>query len=119
MAVHVWPTPKNPQDIKSFLGLCGFYQRFVPDYATAAAPMTDLMRKKNVWEWGTAQQLSFETIKARMLKAPVLTVPDFDKPLVLHTDASDVDIGATLSQKGEDGNMQLIACRSRKMSDAE
>ena len=92
MAVYVWPTPNNPQDIKSFLGLCRFYQRFVPDYATAAAPMTDLMRKKNVWEWGTAQQRSFETIKARMLKAPVLTVPDFDKPLVLHTDASDVGI---------------------------
>ena len=53
MAVHIWPVPRTPQEIKSFLGLCGFYQRFVEDYATVAAPLTDLIKKKVEWIWGT------------------------------------------------------------------
>ena len=59
------------------------------------------------------------TLNGRMLKTPVLTVPDFLKPLILHTNASEVGIGATLSQEDDNGNMRLIACRSRKLSDAE
>jgi hypothetical protein len=119
MAIHLWPTLKNAVDVKSFLGLCGFYQRFVSDYATLAAPLTDLMKKKGEWKWGEAEERAFQELKIRLLKYPVLTVPDFKKPMVLHTDASDVGIGATLSQKGEDGSMRLVACRSRKLSQAE
>ena len=54
-----------------------------------------------------------------MLQYPVLRIPDFTQPMILHTDASDVGLGATLSQKGEEGNMHLVACRSRKLSPAE
>ena len=119
MAIHLWPTLKNAVDVKIFLGLGVFYQRFVPDYATIAAPLTDLMKKKWEWRWGEAEEGAFQELKIRLLKYPVLTVPDFKKPMVLHTDASDVGLGAKLSQRVEDGNLRLVACRSRKLSQAE
>ena len=119
MAFHVWPTLKNPVDVKSFLGLCGFYQRFVPDYATVAAPLTDLMRKNVEWTWGEREEKAFHELKLRLLKYPILTVPNFKKTMVLHTDASDVGLGATLYQKDDQGQLRLVACRSRKLSQAE
>ena len=119
MAVHVWPVPKNVTDVKNFIGLCGFYQRFVKDYATVAAPLTELMKKKEGWKWGERETSAFAELKVRLLKYPVLTVPNFKRPMILHTDASEVGIGATLSQRCEDGNLQLVACRSRKLSQAE
>ena len=68
MSIHVWPTLKNPTDVKSFLGLCGFYQRFVSDYATVAAPLTDLMKKDREWSWGENENCAFQELKIRFLK---------------------------------------------------
>ena len=62
-----------------FLGLRGFYQRFVEDYATVAAPLTDLMQKGKEWAWLQVQQHAFETLIARLLQAPVLIHPDHTK----------------------------------------
>ena len=67
-------------------------------YATVAAPLTYLMQKGKEWAWLPVQQHAFETLKARLLQAPVLINPDHTKPYMLHTDASDVGVGATLSQ---------------------
>ena len=103
MAVHVWPQLQNSTDVKSFLGLCGFYQRFVADYATVATPLTNLMGKKAVWKWGEEEERAFQALKVRLLQYPVLTVPNFKLPMILHTDASDVGVWATLSQKDEGG----------------
>ena len=77
--------------VAEFLGLCGFYQRFVADYATVATPLTNLM--------GRGRRTCFQALKVRLLQYPVLTVPNFKLPMILHTDASDVGVGATLSQK--------------------
>ena len=77
MAVHVWPQLQNATDVKSFLGLCGFYQRFVADYATVATPLTNLMGKKAVWKWGEEEERAFQALKVRLLQYPVLTVPNF------------------------------------------
>ena len=93
-----WPPPKSVTEVRGFLGLCGFYQRFVADYATVASPLTDLMQKGRERAWLTAQQHAFEVLKARLLQAPILVHPDHKKPYLLHTDASDVGVGATLSQ---------------------
>ena len=101
MAFHVWQQLQNFTDVKSFLGLCGFYQRFVADYATVATPLTNLMGKKAVWKWGEEEERAFQALKVRLLQYPVLTVPNFKLPMILHTDASDVGVGATLSQKDE------------------
>ena len=112
MAVHVWPQLQNSTDVKSFLGLCGFYQRFVADYATVATPLTNLMGKKAVWKCGEEDERAFQALKARLLQYSVLTVPSTKLHMILHTDASDVVVGATLSQKDEDGVLWLVACRS-------
>ena len=91
----------------------------MPDYASVAAPLTDLMQKGRDWAWQSTQQHAFETLKARLLQAPVLVHPDIKKPYVLHTDASEVGIGETLSQLDTEGIPRLIACRSRKLNKAQ
>ena len=81
----------------------GFYQRFVGDYATVATPLTNIMGKKAVWKWGEEEERAFQALNVRLLRYPVLTVPNFKLPMILHTDASDVGVGATLSQKDNGG----------------
>ena len=80
--------------------MCGFYQRFVADYATVAAPPTDLMQKGKYWAWLPVQQHAFETLKARLLQAPVLIHHDHTKHYMLYTDVTDVGVGATLGCSG-------------------
>ena len=103
VAVHVWPQLQNSTDVKSFLGFCGFYQRFVADYATVATPLTNLMGKKAVWKCGEEEERAFQALKVRLLRYPVLTVHNLKLPMILHTDASDVGVGATSSQNDEWG----------------
>ena len=115
----MWPQLQNSTDVKSFMGICGFYQRFVADYATVSTPLTNLMGKKAVWKCGEEEKRAFQALKARLLQYPVLTVPNFKLPVILHTDASDVWVGPTLSQKDEGGELRPVACRSQKLSSAE
>ena len=89
------------------------------DYATVAAPLTDLQKKTTTWSWDLAHQNAFELMKARLLQAPVLIHPDMHKPFVLHTDASEVGVGATLSQLDSQGIPHLIGCRSKKLNAAQ
>ena len=67
-AVHVWPQLQNSTDVKSFLELCGFCQRFLADYATVATPLTNLMEKKAVWKWGEEEERAFQALKVRLLQ---------------------------------------------------
>ena len=118
-AVYDWKPPCTPTQVRSFLGLCGFYNRFVPHFATIAAPLTDLLHKSKTWEWSTLQQESFDQLKRALLSKVILAFPDTTPPYVLHSDASEVGIGATLSQPDTDGHLRLIACRSRKLHASE
>ena len=68
-----------------------------------ATPLTNLMGKKAVCKWGEEEESAFQALKVRLLQYPVLTVPNFKLPMILHTDASDVGVGATLSQKDDGG----------------
>ena len=79
------------------------------DYATFAAPLTDLMQKGKDWAWLPAQQHAFETLKVSPLQAPVIIHPDNTKPCMLHTDASDFGVGATLSQLDTECLLKLVA----------
>ena len=117
--IYAWPQPKEPVDLRSFLRLCGFYQRFVTNYAQVAAPLNDLLRKNLVWQWSDKEEQSFQQLKRQMLSAPVLIVPDSTKPYFLHSDASEFAIGATLSQLDDKGQLRLVTCRSRKLLHAE
>ena len=118
-AIHDWKVPQTVRDIRSFLGLCGFYQRFVPRYATLATPLTDLLHKKNAWQWTSKEQSAYQSLKTALLQHAILAFPDNNRTYILHTDASDTGTGATLSQHDADGNLRLIACRSRKLTTHE
>ncbi|XP_058784061.1 uncharacterized protein LOC131658827 [Vicia villosa] len=108
-AILDWPPPRSLTTLRGFLGLTGFYRRFVRNYATLAAPLTDLLRS-NKFTWGTEASLSFAELKRQMTGMPVLVLPDFTKTFVVETDASGVAIGAVLSQDGHP-----IAFFSKKM----
>jgi hypothetical protein len=82
------------------LGLAGYYRRFIKDYGKICRPLFDSL-KKGEFSWANDQLSAFNTIKAALCSAPVLSLPDFSKPFILETDASDKSIGAVLMQQGK------------------
>jgi transposase InsO family protein len=117
-AVRDWPAPRNPGDVRSFLGLAGFYRKFVKDFSKVALPLTELTHEKVPWEWGSKQKESFQALKDILCSAPILLLPDPKLPFVLNCDASGYAIGATLQQDQGNG-LQPVAYRSKKLSPAE
>lgn len=91
-----WPTLTLVRALRGFLGLSGFYRRFIQGYATLEAPLTSLLAKDLV-HWSTIAKQAFFQLKEGLCKAPVLRLPDFSLPFVVETDASGTSIGAILS----------------------
>src|SRR5277367_1039545 len=120
--VENWPTPTNGDEVLSFLGLTGYYRRFVKDYAKLAHPLyqvSHLDKHKFVWE--EAQQTAFENLKKALTSPPILAYPiygDDAGTFCLDTDACDTGLGAVLSQ-WQDGNYKVIAYGSRTLNKAQ
>ena len=114
-----WAIPQNVADIRSFTGFSNFYQKFVPNYSNIVAPLSALLRNDVEWEWGDAQQKAFDTVIQQLAHSTTLVYSDIWKTFHVHTDASDVALGATLSQKYGKGEMRLVACMSKKLNAAE
>ena len=116
-AVKTFPLPETKRQVRGFLGLTGYYRRFIPDYSSRAAPLTDLTRKSapNTVKWTPQCNEAFETLKQCLCSGPVLRSPDFNKTFVLQTDASDRGVGAVLSQLSDDGEEHPIGYYSRKL----
>ena len=117
-AVRDWPTPQDVTDVKKFLGLCSYYRRFVPDFATISKPLTQLTEKNSTFQWGETQQFSFDTLKNLLISAPIMSYPQSSSPFILDTDASSTGIGAVLSQIIQ-GEERVIAYGSRVLTKAE
>ena len=99
-AIRDWPQPRTKKQVKSFLGLVGYYQRFTPGFATLASPLNDLTRKALLDQitWSEAPNQAFGTLRKDLCAEPILITPEFASPLIVHTDASEVGLGGDLSQ---------------------
>ena len=112
--VKNWPEPTKVSELRSFLGFCSYYRRFIKDFATVAKPLRKLTEKDKKFAWSAECQESFDCLKRLLATAPVLQHPDFSKPFVLDTDASDSAIGAVLSQKIGDKDKVFQALLGRE-----
>jgi hypothetical protein len=89
-AIHGWRIPKNLSQVQSFLGLAGFYRRFVKVFSTITAPLHELTKKGVPFSWGTRQENAFHMLKDKLTHAPLLQLPDFNKTFELECDASGI-----------------------------
>ncbi|GFS59841.1 retrovirus-related Pol polyprotein from transposon 412 [Trichonephila clavipes] len=96
VSINEFPVPKDQKQIKSFLGCCNFYRRYIKNFAKRALPLTNLLRKDTPFEWTSETQEAFDDIKKAILNPPVLTLPDQNAELQITTDASSRGIGAVL-----------------------
>ena len=88
-----WNTPRSVTEIRSFLGLAGYYKRFIEGFSKIAKPMTELLEKGKTFEWTLKREASFQELKKRLTTAPVLTMPNMEKSFSIYCDASGQGLG--------------------------
>jgi hypothetical protein len=93
-AIAQWPTLSNAKELRSFLGLAGYYRKFVKHFGIISKPLTKLLKKNVIFVWTTIHEKAFSTLKSSLCKSPVLALPDFSKPFAIETDACGVGVGA-------------------------
>lgn len=113
-----FPTPKTIKQVRRFLGMTGWYQRYINAYSTIAAPITDLLKKADRFQWTAEAQTAFEALKDSLTTAPVLTHPDFEKHFYIQCDASLTGVGGVLFQI-VGGDEHPIAYMSKKLNSAQ
>jgi hypothetical protein len=120
-AVSSWPVPKNVKELCNFLGLARYYRKFVRHFGIISQPLTNLLKKNCLFIWTTSHDASFVTLKQALISAPVLSLPNFARPFIIETDASDVGIGEVLMQDGHplDFLSKSLGPRSKGLSTYE
>ncbi|KAI3708785.1 hypothetical protein L2E82_38236 [Cichorium intybus] len=113
-AVMKWEPPRSPTEVRSFLGLAGYYRRFVENFSSIAVPLTKLTKKGEKFTWSEKQQEAFQKPKQALCEAPVLVLPKSGEEYVIYSDASRIGLGCVLMQKG-----RVIAYASRQLKNAK
>jgi len=117
--VKDWPPPMTTQETQQFLGLANYYRHFIKDFATIAKPLHKLTEKKQPFKRTEECQQAFAQLKHNLTTAPILALPDWSRPFIVDTDASDTGIGAVLSQTSANGQEHVISYASRLLTKAE
>ncbi|GJP71626.1 hypothetical protein CLOP_g2442 [Closterium sp. NIES-67] len=117
-AVRMWKTPENVKELQLFLGFANYYNRFVPQYAKIATPLTNLLKKNTPYKWEPKHQEAVEQLKQALTSAPVLILLDPERDYVIEADASDQAVGAVLMQDQGNG-VQPITYLSKKLYGAD
>jgi hypothetical protein len=108
--VSSWNTPQNVSDIRSFLGLAGYYRRLIEGFSKISKPMTELLEKSKTFEFAPRREANFQELTKRLTTAPVLTMPDMEKPFSIYCDASGQGLGCALMQDDH-----VVAYASRQL----
>ncbi|KAL0167267.1 hypothetical protein M9458_039111, partial [Cirrhinus mrigala] len=119
-AVLNWPIPTTVKEVQRFIGFANFYRRFIKNFISVVALLTALTKRGGIKiHTGPETAGAFQDLKCRFTSAPILSIPDPERPFVVEVDASEVGIGANLSQRGEDEKLHPCAFMSRCLSDAK
>lgn len=113
-----FPTPKSVKDIRRFMGMAGWYRRFIGNFASLSAPITNLLKKSKRFTWTAEADESFANLKNALITAPVLRNPNFDLPFTIQTDSSDNAVAGVLTQS-ENGLEYVVAYASQKLNAAQ
>ena len=113
------PRPRDVTRVRAFLGLAGYYRRYVKGFSRIARPLTTLTRMGEPWRWDDEQEQAFLTLKEKLVQAPILRRPIRGRPFQLHTDWSSIGLGAVLTQKDDEGQEFVVAYASRSNNAAE
>ena len=113
-----YPVPTNVKQLRAFLGLGSYYRRFIPGFASVAAPLNALTTEAE-WNWTDECQKVFEALRTAIVEGVVQDHPDFSKPFIVDTDASEIGMGAILSQVDDEGRERIVMVDSRKFNRAE
>lgn len=116
--VKIWPKSQNVKYVQSFLGLAGYYRRFIPKFSEIASPMTQLTKRNKTFNWTTTCSESFQKLKDLLIKTPILTFPTTEGHFILDTDESANGIGAVLSQM-HNGQERVISYAIKTLNQAE
>src|SRR5271155_82244 len=114
-----WPTPTTVKEVRSFLGFSNFYRRFIQGYGHITKPLNDLLKKDIKFEWKEEHEISFQTLKQKLLADPVLKMPDTTRPFTIETDASKFASGAVLLQEDTNGDWHPCSYLSKSFNKTE
>jgi len=114
-----WPPPENESQVRSFMGFCNWYQRFIDHHADLCKPINELLHKGTKWDWTPAQHAAFERLKAAFLSRPVLLIPNYSKPFIIEANASLFATGAVLLQEDSNGDEHPTGYLSHSLDPAE
>nr|GFC87583.1 putative reverse transcriptase domain-containing protein [Tanacetum cinerariifolium] len=107
-SVKDWASPKSPMEIRQYLGLAGYYRRFIEGFSKIAKPMTKPTQKKVKFEWGDKQEAAFQLLKQKLCSAPILALPEGSKDFIVYCDTSNKGLGAVLMKKEKERTRNTI-----------